>query len=148
MCSTVPAAYPGHPDEDRERLVALHRLSLPSARRLLLAEGGRGPPVPSGVVSVPRVYVCTERGCGKRSEHRELAAELEGAAEVVGVTCQSVCDGPVAGVVVGSRLQWFGEVRTRKARAALRRVAEEGRGPLPGALAKRRRSKRSGKLRG
>ncbi|MDQ3385231.1 MAG: hypothetical protein M3503_04345 [Actinomycetota bacterium] len=100
------------------------------------------------MVSVPRVYVCTERGCGKRSEHRELAAELDGAAEVVGVTCQSVCDGPVVGVVVRGRLQWFGEVRTRKSRAGVRGVAEDERGPLPGALAKRRRSKRAGKLRG
>ena len=109
---------------------------------------GRGPPVPSVLVSVPRVYVCTEKGCGKRSDHRELSAELVGAAEVVGVSCQSVCDGPVAGVVVEGRLQWFEKVRTRKSRAGVRRMAEDGRGALPGALAKRRRSKRAGKLRG
>ena len=106
------------------------------------------PPVPSRKVSAPRVFVCTERGCGKRSDHRALAAELEAAVEVVGVPCQSVCEGPVAGVVVDGRLQWFGEVRTGKARAALRRVAEEGSGPLPGSLTKRRRPKRAGKLRG
>lgn len=99
-------------------------------------------------MSVPRVFVCAERGCGKRSEHRALAAALEGAVEVVDVPCQSVCEGPVAGVVVDGRLQWFREVRTGKARAALRRVADGGSGPLPGPLAKRRRPKRAGKLRG
>jgi len=98
-------------------------------------------------VTVPRVFVCTERGCGKRSAHRELAAELDGAAQVVGVRCQSVCDGPVAGVVVAGRLQWFEEVRSRKARAGVRRLAEDGASPVPGALAKRRRPKRAGKLR-
>jgi hypothetical protein len=93
------------------------------------------------------VYVCTERGCGKRKDHRALLAELGGVAEVVGVACQSVCDGPVAGVVVAGRLQWFEEVRTRKARAGVVRLARDGSAPVPGALAKRRRSKRAGKLR-
>lgn len=96
----------------------------------------------------PRVYVCTERGCGKRSAHRALAAELEGVVEVVGVACQSVCDGPVAGVVVAGRLEWFEEVRSPKARAGVVRLARDGSSTVPGALAKRRRPKRAGKLRG
>ena len=100
------------------------------------------------MVTAHRVFICTERGCGKRSAHRDLAAELEGVVQVVGVPCQSVCDGPVAGVVVEGRLQWFEEVRTRKARAAIRRLAQDGSSPLPGTLAKRRRPKRAGKLRG
>ena len=94
-----------------------------------------------------KVYVCTERGCGKRSEHRDLAAALDGVVEVAPVACQSVCDGPVAGVVVGGRLQWFEEVSSTKSRQGLVRLAQEG-GPLPKALAKRRRPKRAGKLRG
>ena len=108
---------------------------------------GRGQAVPSGPVTRPRVYVCTERGCGKRKAHRALAAELGGAVEVVGVACQSVCDGPVAGVVVAGRLEWFEEVTTRKARAGVVRLAEDGSARVPGALRKRRRPKRAGKLR-
>lgn len=94
-----------------------------------------------------RVYVCGKRGCGKRSAHRALAADLEGEAEVVEVSCQSVCDGPVAGVVIAGKLQWFEDVRTSKGRAGLVRLARGGSGPLPKPLAKRRRPKRAGKLR-
>lgn len=97
---------------------------------------------------VPRVYLCGERGCGSRSERRELEAALAGAAEVVTVSCQSVCKGPVAGTIVGGRLQWFARLRTGKARTALARLTSRPRTELPGSLAKRRVAKRAGKLRG
>ncbi len=95
----------------------------------------------------PRVYVCEKRGCGKKADRRALLAELDGVAEVVPVRCQSVCDGPVAGLVVAGRLQWFERVRKRKARAGVVALLEGRRVSLPGALAKRRVPKRAGKLR-
>lgn len=95
----------------------------------------------------PEVFVCTMRGCGKRSARTDLVAELDGVACLTEVRCQSVCVGPVAGVVVDGRLEWFERVTTPKARRRLRQlVAGGGAGPLPKALAKRRRAKRAGKL--
>lgn len=99
-------------------------------------------------VPKPRVYVCGERGCGKRRERRLLVAAIEGHAQVVRVGCQSVCDGPVAGTVVAGQLQWFERVAKPKARAGLAQLVRSADGDLPTALAKRRKAKRSGKLRG
>lgn len=98
-------------------------------------------------MSDPRVYVCGERGCGRRGDRRALLAELDGRAEVVPVGCQSVCEGPVAGVVVTGRLQWFERVATPKSRAALVEVLQGRRGKPRKPLAKRRVGKRAGKLR-
>jgi hypothetical protein len=106
---------------------------------------------PTGTVASvpkPRVYVCGERGCGTRSERRLLVAALEREAQVVRVSCQSVCDGPVAGTVVAGELQWFERVAKPKARAGLAQLVRSADGELPKALAKRRKRKRSGKLRG
>jgi hypothetical protein len=98
-------------------------------------------------VPKPAVYLCTKGSCGGAPARVRLAEELAGAAEVTEVRCQSVCEGPVAGVEVDGRLEWFERVRTAKARRGLRRLlAAGGAGPLPKPLAKRRRSKRSGKL--
>lgn len=99
-------------------------------------------------VSKPRVYLCGERGCGKRGERRLLVAALERDAQVVRVGCQSLCDGPVAGTVVAGELQWFERVAKPKARAGLALLVRSGDGELPKALAKRRKAKRAGKLRG
>jgi hypothetical protein len=98
-------------------------------------------------VTQPEVFVCTKKGCGSGSQRRALADEVARVAQVTEVRCQSVCEGPVAGVVVDGRLEWFERLRTPKARRRLRAVlAVGGRGPLPGALAKRRRPKRAGRL--
>lgn len=93
------------------------------------------------------MYVCGKSGCGTGGERRAVRDALAGAAEVVEVGCQSVCDGPVAGTVVAGRLEWFRRVATRKRRNAL--VALAGGIDRPGKpLAKRRVAKRSGKLSG
>ena len=97
---------------------------------------------------MPRVYVCGERGCGRRADRRALEDALAHVADVVTVPCQSVCRGPVAGAVVAGRLQWFARLRTPKARAALVRVTDRAPARLPGSLAKRLVAKRAGKLRG
>lgn len=99
-------------------------------------------------MSKPHLYLCSERGCGKKADRRALLAEVDGAAEVVRVGCQSVCDGPVAGVVVEGRLQWFERVASPKSRRALVEVVCNADEAPRKALAKRRVPKRAGKLRG
>lgn len=94
------------------------------------------------------VLVCNGSDCGKADGHRALLAVLTGAAEadLRTVTCQKICEGPVAGVEVDGRLEWFQRLRGAKSRRALLRLARAG-GPLPGRLRKRRVAKRSGRLR-
>lgn len=78
--------------------------------------------------------------------HRALRATLDEVGCVRVVRCQKICVGPVAGVEVEGRLQWFKRLRGPKSRRALVRLAAGG--PLPGRLRKRRVGKRAGRLRG
>lgn len=91
-----------------------------------------------------RVYVCTGKHCRRRNE--KLLAELEAAewAEVEPVKCQSICEGPVAGVQVQGALEWFERVRGPKRRAALRTLHDTG--ELEGTLEKRRVGKQRNRL--
>lgn len=93
------------------------------------------------------VYLCTGKDCRRSPGHEELAGGLAGDL-VVEVRCQKICKGPVAGLEVEGRIEWFRSLRKPKARRALGRlVAAGGDGPLPERLARRRVSKRSGLLR-
>lgn len=65
--------------------------------------------------------------------------------EVVPVDCQKICDGPVVGIPVGGRLEWFAEVDSKKSRLGLVTLLDTGELLRP--LAKRRVEKRSGRLR-
>jgi hypothetical protein len=86
--------------------------------------------------------------CGECEGHRRLRRRLhqETDAALINVGCQKVCHGPVAGLVVDRRMEWFGRLDGHKAVAALvKRVNEEGGDKLPPSLARRRSSKRSGR---
>lgn len=91
-------------------------------------------------------YLCTGKHCGREAAFDKLVAELEDVAEVETVRCQKVCTGPVVGLEVDGRLQWFARVRKPKTRKALRRLLRAG-GPVPDRLAGRRVAKRAGRLR-
>lgn len=64
---------------------------------------------------------------------------------MVEVGCQKICDGPVVGLSVDGRLQWFACVDSDKSRQALVTLIADGKLEKP--LKKRRVSKRAGKLR-
>ena len=67
------------------------------------------------------VYLCTGKDCRRSSGHEELAGSLAGDL-VVEVRCQKICKGPVAGLEVDGRLEWFRSLRKAKARKALGRL--------------------------
>jgi len=86
--------------------------------------------------------------CGECEGQRRLGRALEGetGARIVKVGCQKVCHGPVAGVAVSRRMEWFGRLDGQKAVAALVKLVNgDGGGKLPSSLARRRLSKRSGR---
>ena len=90
------------------------------------------------------VFVCSE--CDR---HRPVLAALrrKTSATVVKVGCQKVCEGPVAGLMLGPRMEWFGRLRGDKPITALVTLVNDGAAPaqLPKPLAKRRSSKRAGR---
>lgn len=92
-----------------------------------------------------QVLVCVGSDCRKADGHRALRVVLD-EVDVRPVSCQKICKGPVAGVEVDGRLEWFKRLRGPKSQRALLRLVRRG-GPLPGRLRKRRVPKRSGRLR-
>jgi len=91
----------------------------------------------------PTVFLCKE--C---EGHRRVwcALDQETRATIVKVGCQKVCHGPVAGLKVDGRLEWFEELDSSKAVDALVKLVNGGGdGKLPPPLAKRRSPKRSGR---
>lgn len=92
--------------------------------------------------------MCCGSDCRKAADaHGLLVAAAAQAGSVRLVRCQKICSGPVAGLVVHGRLEWFERLRGPKSRRALIRLVRTG-GPLPKRLRKRRVRKRSGRLRG
>ena len=92
--------------------------------------------------------MCCGSDCRSSGEaHAKLVVAAAEAGTVRLVRCQKICSGPVAGLVVKGRLEWFERLRGPKSRRALVHLAATG-GPLPKRLRKRRVRKRSGRLRG
>jgi hypothetical protein len=95
-----------------------------------------------GDVTVAVCRKCNEHACLARilSDREGVVVEL--------VRCQKICHGPVAGLAVDGRMQWFEKVDGVKQIAALVRLTRrqpDGRIPKP--LRRRRVPKRAGKLR-
>jgi hypothetical protein len=95
-----------------------------------------------GDVTVAVCRKCTQHACLERvlSDRDGVAVEL--------VKCQKICHGPVAGVMVDGRMEWFEKVDRVKPIAALvhmstRRSVDK----IPKALRSRRVRRRAGKLR-
>ncbi len=92
--------------------------------------------------------MCGGSDCRKATEaHAALQEALTQVAQVRQVRCQKICAGPIAGLEVDGRLEWFERIRGPKSRRSLVRLARRG-GALPGRLRKRRVRTRSGRLRG
>ncbi len=94
------------------------------------------------------LFVCTGSHCRKALQKgdrlQEAVSKLP--VKVTRVGCQKVCRGPVVGVAVGGRHQWFERMDSRKAIAALEALLEDD--TLGKPLEKRRSRKRAGKRRG
>lgn len=68
-----------------------------------------------------------------------------GGVKVKKLGCQKICKGPVAGVKVRGRMEWFARVDRPKPMVALLRVADPKRGrKVRSALESRRVTRRSG----
>ena len=88
------------------------------------------------------VYVC--RGCkGRAALVEQLRDEID--ADVQLVRCQKICHGPVVGVPVGERVEWFERVSKPKRVAALIHLIDRGRRKVPERLERVRVRKRSGR---
>jgi hypothetical protein len=86
--------------------------------------------------------------CRKCKGHQCLTDFLLSRTEaaVQGVRCQKVCSGPVAGVAVNGRMEWFERVDKAKAMVGVARLATKPRSAkVPKALRKKRVVKRSGR---
>ncbi len=88
--------------------------------------------------------------CRKCKEHECLArilSDRDGVA-VEFVRCQKICHGPVAGLEVDGRMEWFEKVDGVKSIAALVRMTRrQSDGRIPKPLRRRRVKKRAGKVR-
>jgi hypothetical protein len=85
--------------------------------------------------------------CKKCKGHQCLIDFLKDTAQVkvTKVGCQKICKGPVAGVPVHGRMEWFERVDKAKPMVGVARLADGGRSDIPAALEKRRIRKRSGR---
>jgi hypothetical protein len=88
--------------------------------------------------------------CRKCEQHACLAGILDerDGLDVELVRCQKICNGPVAGLSVDGRMEWFEHVDGIKEIAALVRLAH-ARPPdrIPKPLRRRRVKRRAGKIR-
>ena len=93
-----------------------------------------------------QVYICTGSDCRKRSkELRAITQGLEGV-ELCAVKCQKICKGPVVGVEVQGRMEWFSKLKEFKVQEQLRHFIQTG--ELKKRLRARMSRSRSGKFRG
>jgi hypothetical protein len=86
---------------------------------------------------VPKtVVVC------RKCKYQDCLVDVLGAhadVSIQRVRCQKICDGPVVGVVVGGRMEWFERVRSLKEVAALVQLTKgKHSSSIPKPLRKRR----------
>lgn len=86
--------------------------------------------------------------CRKCKNHECLTQILEERTDVSLelVKCQKICHGPVVGLPIAGRMEWFERVDGVKALAALVRITKNGhRDTIPKPLKKRRVKKHAGR---
>ncbi len=98
-------------------------------------------------MSRPVLLLCKGGHCRKRLERRPAIRKALDRlpVEVERVGCQKVCRGPVVGVALEGRWQWFERMGSKKALAALSDLVELGEIRKP--LRKRRNLRRAGRRR-
>jgi hypothetical protein len=94
----------------------------------------------------PLCYLCIGKDCRRDDGHAELRDALGEAGKVKRVKCQDLCEGPVAGVQVDGRVEWFEGIRKARHRDAVVALAVGGGSANPAELRSRWVPKRSGKV--
>ena len=90
------------------------------------------------------VYLCTGKSCRKRSSHvNKLFGGLPEKVQIKTVSCQNVCSGPVVGVELDGRWEWFKKIRKDRHIKGLSLSIEAGK--IHAKLKDRRVKKRAGK---
>ena len=94
------------------------------------------------------VYICTGDSCRKKkSALKKLYSALgkQDGIEFHEVRCQKVCSGPVVGIRVKGKWEWFTKIRKPRHYSAILKTLSRGR--IAKRLIDRREKKRSGKCR-
>ena len=91
-------------------------------------------------------YLCVGKDCRRDVGHAELKSALGDISRVRTVKCQDLCEGPVAGVEVGGRVEWFEGVRKARHREAVVALATGATTKVPAVLQGRWARKHSGKV--
>jgi hypothetical protein len=94
----------------------------------------------------PLCYLCVGKDCRRDVGHVELRAALGSIGKVRRVKCQDLCEGPVAGVEVDGRVEWFEVIRKPRQREAVMALAVGPSTKVPAELRDRWAKKRSGKV--
>lgn len=95
------------------------------------------------------VYVCTGKDCRKKMKKlRCLESTIEAHGDVLHVGCQKICKGPVVGLELDGRIEWFGKLGEKSAQQHLVLLLTEGKlvGKLKARIAKKRRGKFRGEM--
>ena len=95
------------------------------------------------------VYVCRGKDCRKKSKKLAcLESTISEHGEVIPVACQKICKGPVAGLELNGRLEWFSKLDEKSARKGFAHLLSEGqlKEKLKDRIAKKRRGKFRGSL--
>jgi hypothetical protein len=92
-------------------------------------------------------FLCVGKDCRKDDGHRELRAAILPLGKVKRVKCQDLCGGPVAGIEIDGRVEWFEKVRKPRERNAVVALATGAIDRIPGDLRSNWARKRGGKVR-
>jgi hypothetical protein len=91
-------------------------------------------------------FLCVGKDCRRDDGYQELVSAVAVLPRVRHVKCQDLCGGPVAGVVVDGRVEWFEKLRKGKHRAAIVELASGATSKVPSVLRSSWARKRSGKF--
>jgi hypothetical protein len=94
----------------------------------------------------PQCYLCVGKDCRRDVGHAELKTALGDIGRIRTVKCQDLCEGPVAGVELAGRVEWFEGVRKPRHREAVVALATGAATKVPAVLEGRWARKRSGKV--
>jgi hypothetical protein len=94
----------------------------------------------------PACYLCNGKDCRRAEGHGDLRKALRAVGKVQVVKCQDLCEGPVAGVVVDGKVEWFEKLRRARHRDAVVALAVGAEGKVPADLRDRWARKHQGKI--
>ena len=94
----------------------------------------------------PLCYVCTGKDCRRDDGHRELLGSLRAVGDVTRVKCQDLCEGPVAGVIIDGRVEWFEKLSKERHQRVVAHLVERGATKVPSDLKDRWAKKHGGKI--